>query len=553
MRLSLPALFLTGVLLAPPAAGETPATPVAKIRLPFPSDDGSLTPYTFELGYPFVTLVYDTLLWRDSSGIPQPWLARSLETSPDGRRITVRLDPRARWHDGIPLTSSDVAFTFELMGIRPHPRFAGGLAVVEAVGTPDPATAVIRLAHPSLGFPDQPLADLPILPRHLWEGLPQDRLAPEGLPVGSGPYRLAEYRPGEGYRFEADPAYFRGPPAVARLEVPIIRDPEETFRALERGEVDMIPVSLPKAASTRLERLGIRVVRGPSYLGIVLMLNLRRAPFDRPEARRAVAAALDLPRIARAVGDARPADRGFLHPESRWASTELLHRPDLAAARDLVRMGLPPLRALVANNDPVKLEAGRQVVLALERAGARAELQQSTAEEVSRMVGEDGSEPTFDLAIWTAPPLASYDPDFLRRLFGSDPEQAPFNYSGYASPAFDELAGRIAAEPAPAARKAAVSEALRLLATDLPVVPLIFAGGTYAYRPSVYSGWVFIKGAGILDKRSFLEPARPGPGTAPGPEASPGGGPSFPFGLAAVGILIAAAILGVAQLLRLRR
>ncbi|MGH7425829.1 MAG: hypothetical protein ACREJP_06645, partial [Candidatus Methylomirabilales bacterium] len=64
MRLSLPALFLTGVLLAPPAAGETPATPVAKIRLPFPSDDGSLTPYTFELGYPFVTLVYDTLLWR---------------------------------------------------------------------------------------------------------------------------------------------------------------------------------------------------------------------------------------------------------------------------------------------------------------------------------------------------------------------------------------------------------------------------------------------------------------------------------------------------------
>ncbi len=41
-----------------------------RVRIPFPGDDGRLTPYTFELGYPLVTLIYDTLMWRDRGGAP---------------------------------------------------------------------------------------------------------------------------------------------------------------------------------------------------------------------------------------------------------------------------------------------------------------------------------------------------------------------------------------------------------------------------------------------------------------------------------------------------
>lgn len=494
---------------AHPAMGQSdspsPPTPVARVRLPFPQEDGTLTPYTFELGYSLVTLVYDTLFWRDARGVPRPWLARTLDRSADGRELTLRLADGARWHDGRPVTATDVAFTFGFVAERPHPRFTPQLRAVESVVAADPATVVITLRHASPGFVDQPLSDLPILPAHLWEGLPPDRLAPEGLPVGSGPYRLVDHRPGRSYRFEANREYFRGAPSVTTLEVPIIADAGATLRALERRRVDMIPVSLSEDAAARVAGLGTKVAKGPLYVGTVLMFNLRRPPFDRVEVRQALSAALDLRRVTRAVGSAVAADRGYLHPASPWSSPTVLHDTDVAAARRAVeRLGLAPIEVLAADNDPVKLEAARQVALALERAGVEASFRGVPRQELSRAVGEDGSEPSFGAAIWTSPPLASYDPDFLRRLFTSAASGPSFNYPGYHSPAFDALVERVAVTADTAARRAVTAEALRVLAADLPVVPLFFSTGVFAYRPAIYDGWVFVKGTGILDKRSFV-------------------------------------------------
>lgn len=539
--------------LASASAGQSAPMPVPLVRLPFPQEDGTLTPYTFELGYPLMTLVYDTLLWRDAAGTPEPWLAEAVDVSADGRRVTVRLREGATWHDGPPVTSEDVAFTFRYVASHPHPRFTGEVSAVERVETPDPRTAVILLRRPSPGFIDQPLADLPILPRHLWQGLARGRLAPEGLPVGSGPYRLVEHRPNERYRFEANAGYFRGAPAVSAIEVPIIRTIDDTLEALERREVDMVPVSLPEGLAARADTLSIKVEEGPSYLGTVLMFNLRAAPFDRPEVRQAVARALDLGRIARAVGDAEPAERGYLHPRSAFASAERVHVLDVAGARPVLRALGAPITVLAADNDPVRSEAGRQVVQSLLGAGAAAELKVVQREELSRAVGEDGSPPSFQAAVWVAPALASYDPDFLSRLFGSDPAAAPFNYAGYRSQAFDDAAQRVATTQDPVQRKAATAEAVRLLATDAPVVPLFFAGGAFAYRAAVHDGWVFVKGTGILDKRSFVRGeagAGPVPTTAPAVTTPPGQVEEVGEGLSAAR-LIAIVVLGLACVLAL--
>lgn len=545
------------------AQSETPvrATPVSRVRLPFPQDDGTLTPYTFELGYPLVTLIYDTLLWRDARGTPRPWLARAVESSADGRQLTIRLVEGARWHDGRPLTADDVAFTFDFVARHPHPRFTPELRAVENVVVANPSTVVINLLHPSPGFADQPMSDLPILPAHLWQDLPRGRLAPEGLPVGSGPYRLVDHLPGESYRFAANADHFRGPPSVSTLEVPIIGDVNRTLQALERRRVDMIPVSLPRDAAARVEGLGTRVLEGPSYLGTVLMFNLRQSPFDRPEARRAVSSALDLRRVTRAVGSAVAADRGYIHPASPWASPTVLHRTkDVAAARqELAQLDLPPIEVLAADNDPVKLEAGRQVALALERAGVKASSRGIPRDELSRAVGEVGGQPSFSAAIWTSPPLASYDPDFLRRLFGSDPGDATLNYPGYRNPAFDELTQRIASTTDLAARRSATNEALRTLATDLPVVPLFFSTGSFIFRPAVYDGWVFVKGTGLLDKRSFLDapPGRTGSTqTTDDNEVAADEGPgrrTSPLAYAALGIIGLALVTGVVGLVTRRR
>lgn len=542
---------------APPAAAQTPTT--ERVRLPFPAYDGTLTPYTFALGFPLMTLVYDTLMWRDAEAIPQPWLGRSISRSGDGRRLTVRLREGVRWHDGRPLTAADVAFTFRYVAEHYHPRFTPQLEDVRRVRASGPLTATIELRRPSLGFEDQPLADLPILPRHIWQALPAGRRAPSGRAIGSGPYRLVRADRESGYVLRANTRYFLDTPNVREIRVPIIGDAQRTYTALSERRVDMVPLNLPERAARELSgTLGIRVQRGSSFVGTMVALNLRRAPFDSLRARQALAAALDVDRIARGVAPAVAAEEGFIHPASRWSGDLLPEgfNPDEARAGRSA-LGTRPIRVLAPVNDPVRLEAGRQVVRALGQIGAQATLLQRSRSQIERAVGADGSAPTFDAVIQSIPALASYDPDGLVRMFGSDPRRAPLNITGYSSEDFDAEAAAVSSARDEQARRRAIRAMLDRLVHDRPAVPLFFSQGNFAYRPAIYDGWTYVKGSGILDKRSFLAadndgaPATVEPAITPSDDDS-GLGISL-LNIISLGLLGVVVVLAAVALLQRRR
>lgn len=501
-----------------PSAGASRAD---LVRIGFPRDDGTLTPYTFDLGYPLVTLIYDTL---GGAG-----LARRVTRSNKGRTITIRLHEGVRWHDGRRLTAADVAFTFDYVKRRFHPRFTPQLDAVLRARAKDDLTAVITLRHASPGF-GLALSDVPILPEHIWQRLPAGRFSPPGLPVGSGPYRLIEYSPGKRYRFRANRRYFLGRPRVERIDVPFISDFDRMVRDLQNRRIDMIPVTLPERTQDRLRTSVFKTKFGHLYTGTVLMFNLRKPPFNDAATRQAMSSALDIQRIARnpIIGgrDAVPADRGYLHPHSGWAASAPLYRFDKARARaELGRLLRRPLRLLVQNNDPVKLEAGREVHLALERVGVRVNLRPVSVRALAAAVGQGRARPTFEAAIWSSSALPSRDPDFMRAIFG--PVGAPLNYTGYRSAAFDRLAAQTARETNDEERRASVREQLGLLAKDVPLVPLFFQEGAFVYNPQIYDGWVYGGGGGILNKRSFLPrelvPVS-GPARAPAPSAPTSGG-----------------------------
>jgi peptide/nickel transport system substrate-binding protein len=543
-----------------PAAAAASATASAsraeRLRIPFPRDDGTLTPYTFEIAQPLVNLIYDTLTVPAGEG-----LAREITRSRAGRRVTIRLYDRARWHDGRPLTARDVVFTLDYVKRHFHPRYTPQLEAVmgaEAIGK---LTVAVTLRHPSPGFNELPLSDLPILPEHLWSRLPSGTLAPPGLAVGSGPYRLVEHRRGERYVLRANRRYFLGRPRVDRIDVSFIDSFDATVRALRNRQVDMIPATLPERTQDDLRESVFETKFGRYYPGTVLMFNVREPPFDDRDARRAVAYALDLQRMARheLIGgrDTEPAVRGYLHPASGWAAAGAVHRFDPARARrELARLRLPAIRILAPNNDPVRLEAGRQVVLALERVGARAVLQEVSAQQLGAAVGESSPHRDFQAAIWSSPALASRDPDFLRVVFGSG--QAPLNYSGYRSREFDRLAAVTASATNPDVRRQTVRKQLGLLTDDAPVVPLFFQEGAFVFRPQIYSGWRYVQGIGILDKASFL-PRRSRPVGGPAdadPIVSPrgAGGGLGAFGYVALGLLAVVVLFIVAgYAARLRR
>jgi peptide/nickel transport system substrate-binding protein len=535
-----------------PAGAQAPAPAATTVRIPFPRDDGSLTPYSFQLGYPLMTLVYDTLLWRDVNGTPQPWLARAIETSPDGTRFTLRLHPGLRWHDGAPLTAEDVRFTFRHVASHPSPRFSAGVAEVAGVTAPDPTTVVITTRRPAPGFPDQTLADLPILPAHLWQSLPAGQDSPPGLPVGSGPYRLVERLEGGGYRFEANPGYFKWAPTVGQIEVPIINDLGSMLSSFRRSAIDLIPLRLPPQEARAVDTITTNVARGPSYWGVQLVFNTRRPPFDDPAVRQAVAKSINLPALADRIGDAVPAEQGMLHPDSPWAPKQALKLTDEAGARaTLARFTQQRVEVLSADNDPVHVEAAEETARALTGAGLTATAVTRPVAEVNKALATEGGTPDFSLAVTTIAPTSSYDPDYLNRIYGS----ATATTSGYSSQAFDRVAQRVATTVDPAVRRAAVTEELRLLATDVPALPLLFPNGAFAYRPSAHDGWQFVRGIGILDKQSFLggpaggaQPTTTTPTTASTSATSPpptttGGGGRLPFGIVPLALVAAAVVL----------
>lgn len=546
-------LVAATLLVAWPAQAQEKGNTAERVRIAWPQYDGTLTPYTFEQGYSLMTLVYDTLLWR--GGSESEWLARQIRRSEAGRRVTVLLRDGARWHDGRPVTARDVKFSYDYFSERYHPRFTPQLEAIESTEVEDDLTVVFNLEHPSPGF-DQPLSDVPILPRHLWEDVPSGE-TPPGMPVGSGPYRLVESNPEEGYVFRANDDYFLGRPRVATLELPFNRDFEEAVRGLLNRDTDMISATLPEGTQEEVTGPSFETERGHLFTGTSLMFNLRKAPFDSARARRAVSSALDLRRITQNVVGfeefSSPADRGYVHPRSGAATEGQLHRFDLARAEaEFDELDLPPITVLAPENDPFGSEAGRQVVLSLDRAGADAELQTVSSDELAAAVGADDGSPTFEAAIWSISPLPSYSADTLRMVFGSNERQAPLNYMGYRSEEFDRLAERVSKETNPRERAQMIRAELKLIARDAPVVPLFYPEGAFVVRPSIYQGWDYVEGRGILDKRSFLprevsaeDPAgNAAPPPPPADEAGGGIGVGAVIALVLLGIVLAVIVVG---------
>jgi len=134
------------------------------------------------------------------SGKLEPWLAESGTYSDDAKTVTIKVRKGAKWSDGVPFTSADIAFTIDMLKANKNLQYAAAMERwVDKVETPDADTAVIKLTNANPRF----LLDyfgvriwntLLIAPKHIWEGVDPNTFTnfdlKKGLPLGTGPYRL---------------------------------------------------------------------------------------------------------------------------------------------------------------------------------------------------------------------------------------------------------------------------------------------------------------------------------------------------------------------------
>jgi len=276
------------------------------VQLSFP-EPPSLAPYNnTSYAVPQVSSkIYEGLLEYDPSTQPRPGLAASWDVSADGLSITFHLQQGVKFHDGQPFTSEDVRFTFMEVLKKVHPRGIVFLAVLQDVETPDPHTAIFRLSAPApYLLKALSAADSPVLPKHVF-GQGDIRNHPNAnRPIGTGPFKLTEWRRGEFIRLDRNPDYWRaGLPYLDRVVVRFVPDAATRTVLLEKGDAHLAGFStVPFSDAKRLATVPSLEVstRGYQMFSLVgdITFNTTRAPFDNQTVRQALSYAVDRQFIA---------------------------------------------------------------------------------------------------------------------------------------------------------------------------------------------------------------------------------------------------------------
>lgn len=260
------------------------------------------------------TQIFASLLRYDEGWNPLPYLAKSWEVSDDGMTVTFQLVEGARFSDGQPVTSEDVAFS--IMTVKENHPFKSMFAPVERVETPSPDTAVFKLSkpHPALFLALSP-ALAPILPKHVFDnGEDMKSNSRNSSPIGSGPFVLEEFTPGEAIVLKKNPNFFiEGRPKLDEIIIRIIKDPSALLIAMENGEADMYPFIADSQSINRLKKVDRLAITDQGYAGVGpinwLAFNTASEKLSDVRVRQAIAYAVDRNFIVKAL------HRGFSKPQ----------------------------------------------------------------------------------------------------------------------------------------------------------------------------------------------------------------------------------------------
>ena len=229
-----------------------------------------------------------------------PLLAESWTFSPDRKDLTFRLRSCA-WSDGIPVTASDVAFTWRAQ-TAPEVAWIGAetKSRIQEVAAIDARSVRFRFER---AYPEQ-LADAVeggILPEHVFGKVPFAEWRTHDWSdarVVSGPFRLASHRPAEEIVLERNPLYFdREHPYLDRVVVRVVPDVGNLFTQVLAGGIDYLEGLPPQDAGRAEKTPGLKVTAFDNPMFDYIGWNEARPPLDDPMVRRAMTLAIDRDRI----------------------------------------------------------------------------------------------------------------------------------------------------------------------------------------------------------------------------------------------------------------
>ncbi len=433
--------------------------------------------------YAIVQNLFNRLVKLDASKQVIPDLAKDWEVSEDGLAITFYLNENAKWHDGEPVTSEDVKYTFETIQANKTYYFSSRLEIVDSIETPDDHTVVFHMKSPDVSF----IADLGwyatfILPEHVFNtDVSWEDNAASKEPIGSGPFKFGEFKQGVNVTLVPNEDYHEGKPKIDKLVFSIIPDEQTAIQALINGEIDVfenVPSSSVEQLKSR-DNVRLELNEYPSPARIIF--NLTKEEVADVNVRQAIATAIDKEEISKKVYSGIQKPEYSMYPSLiDWAANTEDTSPEFnieKAEQILIDAGYEkdsngfyvsgiPLEVFEGSGYP---DMANLMKATLAKAGIGIDIKVSEFNAWNQKITVDKN---FELELQGG--FMGPDPAALAKRYGTG---VGSNYGEYSNSKFDELTKKAASTGDQELRAQYYKEAQAILAEDLPFIPIVtFAG-----------------------------------------------------------------------------
>jgi peptide/nickel transport system substrate-binding protein len=401
-------------------------------------------------------------------------------------KVTYKLRPGVTWHDGHPFTSADVKFTWEAVK---NPQFVAeskdGTGDIDSIDTPDDLTV---LCHYNTIAPDfaSTLFTFGILPKHALEGKDLNTDTYNERPLGTGPFMVKEFKRGQYVLTERYPSYWRKSdkgeplPYIDQLIFKIIPDSNTLITQLKSGELGLV-VQVPYNQAKQIEHVaGLELIKAPLLSWQHLDFNLK-GPKSLQDltVRKAIAHAMNRETLVRAQG-------GFPQPIKSVVVPvfEKLYDPNTPSYAFDPRLANKMLdeAGYAKGSDGIREKGGEKLAYRIVVQAGRAddELAEQVIIAQLKAIGI-GAKPDnkTGVAYREARYKGDYDLLYGRWITSADPvysvfygTKGPNNGQGYSNPKLDEVFAKLEHTLDPAERKTYAAEMQKIIAEDIPSIPL---------------------------------------------------------------------------------
>ncbi|EKE44559.1 solute-binding component of ABC transporter [Oceaniovalibus guishaninsula JLT2003] len=402
--------------------------------------------------------LFEGLVAIDRDGRIVPQLATDWTISEDRLTYTFNLRPDVTFHNGTPFDSGTAKFSIERIVADDSTNGQKALYTdIAAVEAPDPQTLVLTLSRPS--------SDL-----LYWLGFPAAVMVEEGSadtngtdPVGTGPFKLDEWRKGDRVIMSAWDGYWGDPAPLDTITARFIADPQAQAAALQSGQVDIASeLGAPELFAQFAEDPKFATNVGTGEMEVVAGMNNARAPFDNVRVRRALMMAIDRDALIQAVksGYGTPIGSHFSPASPYYTDLTGEYPYDPEAARALLAEAGYPNGFEFTFKVPNRTYAQRSAEILqafFQQIGVTANIVSS--DFPAAWIQEVFTDTDYDMTI-----IGHAEPLDIG-IYARDPY-----YFNYDSDAFDAAMQDVATATDEAARKAAYIRAQEILADDLPAL-----------------------------------------------------------------------------------